>query len=349
MTSDLSVIIVNYNCAADTVACVAALQANHGCAYEIIVVDNDSEPEDRRLLETLDGVSLVYEPAQPAARARSWGRRSGDGGFATGCNRGAERARGTYLLFVNPDVLVRSPTTLAELVAAADAAPDLGALGCRILFDDDRPQPSAHRRYPGLATHAWDYAPIVSSLVSRIGPRYSPSFFPLERYATDVLSATHLLGAFLLVPRAVFHRAGGFDESFFLYREETDLCQRIAALDLKIVYVPTPVVVHRSGASTENHFFANLDSRYMQSTYRYLRLHHSAVYVQTAWLLAVVGMTLSLPYAHALRALKRITGPPPPDLDVLVSRLPEAIAWHLRHRRTVHRAARRRLPPLADP
>jgi GT2 family glycosyltransferase len=297
---------------------------------EILVVDNDSGAPDRRLLATLDDVSLLLEPRND--------------GFGAGCNRGAVRAAGTYLLFVNPDIVVGSPTTLAELVTTAQSTADLGALGCRLVFEDGTPQPSAHRRYPDLAGHAWDYAPVVSSLMSRIRPGYAPSFFAPASYADGLLDVTHLLGAFLLVPRAVFRRAGGFDEGFFLYREETDLCQRIAALGLRILYTPQPVVVHRSGTSTHNREFANLDARYMRSTYRYLRLHHGALYVRAAWALAVAGMILSLPYVHLLRAVKRAKGGAPPDLDRLVARLPQAIAWHLRHARAVTRPVARQLP-----
>lgn len=336
MTPDLSIIIVNFNCARDTIACVASLQSNRGCDHEILVVDNDSSLEDRALLETLDDVSLVLE--------------SRNDGFGAGCNRGAARARGRYLLFVNPDVVARSPTTLAELVAAAAATPGLGALGCRLVFADGALQPSAHNRYPDLVGHAWDYSPALSSLMSRLRPGYSPSFFfPLARYETEVLSATHLLGALLLVPSEVFHRVGGFDEGFFLYREETDLCRRIAALGLTIRFTPQPVVVHRSGTSTGNRDFANLDPRYMRSAYRYFRLHHGPAYVLLAWSLALAGMILSLPFAHLLRTVKRIAGRAPPERDRLVGLLPAAIGWHLRHWREITRPVRRRLPELQDP
>jgi N-acetylglucosaminyl-diphospho-decaprenol L-rhamnosyltransferase len=330
----LSIVIVNYNSAPDTIACVAALQTSRDCVYEIVVVDNDSRPDDRALLDGLEGVSLVFEEV--------------NAGFGAGCNRGSDHASGRYLLFVNPDIVVRSATTLAELVAAAEASADLGALGCQIVYEDDRPQPSAHSRYPNLASHAWDYTPVVSSQISALWPRYSTSLFSAESHAQDTLIAKHLLGAFLLVPRAVFRGVGGFDEGFFLYREETDLCQRIATLGLRILYVPRPVVVHHAGTSTGNRFFVNLDPTYMESTYRYLRLRHGATYVSIAWLLALAGMILSVPYAHLHRAVKKVRGGVPPDVDALTRLLPGAIGWHLRHRRDLRRPVSRRFPPMPD-
>jgi GT2 family glycosyltransferase len=334
MAPTLSTIIVNHNSARETIACVASLRANGGVEQEIIVVDNGSEADDRALLRDLDGASRLIEAPND--------------GFGAGCNRGAAAAAGTYLLFVNPDIVVPSPTALAELVAVAAREPRLGALGCRMVFDDGRLQLSAHHRDPDLVGHAWDYAPIVSQPLSRLfglGPR---SLFPAPRHEGEVLEARHLLGAFMLVPRDVFRQVGGFDEGFFLYREETDLCRRIAGLGRRILYTPTPVVVHTSAASTHNRHFANFDPRYMESTYRYFRLYHGPAYVAAAWLLALAGMTLSLAAALPARALARATRRRRTSLsELLVPRLRAAIAWHWRQRREILRPVVRRLPPAA--
>jgi N-acetylglucosaminyl-diphospho-decaprenol L-rhamnosyltransferase len=328
MTPAISVIVVNYNSARDTLACVASLHTSRGIDHEIIVVDNASRPDDRELLRALDGVSLLLEEANR--------------GFGSGCNRGVEASSGRYLLFVNPDVIVPSATTLADLVAVADATVDLGALGCRIADEDGRTQPSAYRRYPGLLDHAWDYAPAIGSLLFFFGVRYSPAPFPLERLS-ERLAVAHLLGAFMLVPRVAFEEAGGFDEGFFLYREETDLCERIAALGRQLVYTPDPVVIHRSGTSTDNRRYAHLDPRFMTSAYRYFRLRHGAAYARAAWLLAVAGIITSLPYMRLLHSLRRWRGGETADVDLLIRRLRGALEWHVQNRREVRRPVQREL------
>lgn len=312
---DISVVIVSFNDSQDTTACVAALQASRGASFEIIVVDNASGAEHAARLGELTGVDLVVEGHNL--------------GFGAACNRGFARAEGRYVLFMNADVTVQSSTTLAELVAIADATRRLGALGCRMTNTDGTAQVSAYRRLPGLFEHAWEYTPMLSSLAGFLGVSYSPVEYSRERLANDRRCVAHLLGAFFLVPSDVFAEVGGFDEGFFLYREETDLFERLAALGRDIVYTPVPIVAHASGSSTQNRYFANLDPRFLVSVYRYFRLRHGVGYTAAAWLLAVAGLAVSMPYLRLLRARNRRRGLATDDIDFHLTRVRGGVEWHL--------------------
>ncbi|HEX4107205.1 MAG TPA: glycosyltransferase family 2 protein [Solirubrobacteraceae bacterium] len=329
MPPTISIVIVNYRSARDTIQCVDALRACTEVEIDLIVVDNASGGDDRAVLETRPDIPVRWEEV--------------NAGYGTGCNLGAGVTQGRYLLFVNPDIRVSPPDALRELIDVADAYPELGALTCRVEFPDGRPQPSAHTALPGLWSHTLEFAPAAMLLLGQLRPGYWPSHFSAERQLAGVQRARHLLGAFLLVPRAAFDAVGGFDEAFFLYREETDLCVRLAERGLAILYTPSPLILHESGASTENRDWASLDARYMESTYRYFALQHGSAYARLAWTLAVLGLCASLPpllIVDALRALQRRDRR---NLRWLIEHVRSALRWHLAYMRTVGHPSSRRL------
>jgi len=163
-------------------------------------------------------------------------------GFSANHNRALRGARGDYLIILNDDVIVH-PGCFAELLHFLRSHPDAGAAGPRTLNTDGSLQVSCFR-LPTLAVLFHD-AFFLSS--------FFPSVTAIGGYKAWAHDATrevgHILGACMAVPRQVFEAAGGFDERFFLYYEEADLCKRIRESGKKIFFHPDAVITHHGGAT----------------------------------------------------------------------------------------------------
>ena len=223
----LSAIVVAYESEALVERCLRALAPAAGTrALEVLVVDNGSA----------DGTAARAEAvlAAPGAPPGTVIRLGANRGFAAAANAGAARARGRLLVFVN-----------------TDAFPDPGALETvAALFDADAPG-GEERREERAALAPGDVALASGVLVYPDGRRQRtapelPRRRPLPEGPVDV---SHLRGACLVASAAAFRALGGFDERFFFYLEETDLCLRARAAGLRVVLHPGARVVHLGGAT----------------------------------------------------------------------------------------------------
>ncbi|WP_343426756.1 glycosyltransferase family 2 protein [Candidatus Amarolinea dominans] len=156
------------------------------------------------------------------------------------------RSRGRWLLFLNPDTEVR-PGSLAAMLRFMQAHAEAGVVGPRLFYPDGSVQ-SSRRRFPTLATTFWE-----STLLEQWWPHN-----PWERRyrLEDVPDAAAqtvdwLVGACLLIPRAVMDQVGGWDEGFFMYSEELDLCRRIRQAGWQVIFTPEAAVIHHEGKSSE--------------------------------------------------------------------------------------------------
>lgn len=223
---DISAVIVVWNSAHLTLRCLRALQAAKGPSLEIVIFDNGSSDETAALLDRTDGIRII---------------RSKDNlGFLLGSNRGAEVATGRAILLLNSDAFVR-PDTLANALHTLDSAPDIGAVGARLLL------PSGQLQEAGSII--WS----DGSCLGYARGAEAEAFEGMFRREVDYCS-----GAFLLTPRALWAQLGGLEEAFApAYYEETDFCMRIQEAGYRVLYEPTAVVDHfefgseaKSGDST---------------------------------------------------------------------------------------------------
>jgi GT2 family glycosyltransferase len=225
--SDISIIIVNWNTKNYLLDCLKSLAAGVGrMTYEIWVVDNastDGSPEavenffpEVKLLKNLDNV-----------------------GFARANNQAAQFASGRFLFFLNPDTITTAGA-IESLVAYADEHPDIGILGPRILNPDHSLQRSAWREYPGIRNA------IVDALYLWKFP-WLPFAHSNEYTRQDLAKphdVKHLLGASLLVRQQTWAQVGPFDENYFLFLEETELCYQARRKGWRIVYNPKSEIIH---------------------------------------------------------------------------------------------------------
>jgi N-acetylglucosaminyl-diphospho-decaprenol L-rhamnosyltransferase len=229
---DLSILIVTYNSRPliGTLLNGLARQLD-GLNAEVVLVDNASH----------DGTADAVAEHHPWVRLV---RSAQNLGFAAGNNLAARHATGRVLLLLNPDALP-ARGCVARGLALMDSDPGVGLAGARLLADDGATQPSA-RMFPSLMQEAI----VLSGLAARF-PK-SRWFGRLDRTWADPASAAPVdwvPGAFALVRRDLFDQLGGFDERFFLYYEEVDLCRRIHAAGYRVQYWPELRVQHIGGVS----------------------------------------------------------------------------------------------------
>jgi O-antigen biosynthesis protein len=232
----VSVIVVLFNRAELTLACMRSLAENRSERLEIIIVDNNSSDETPLLLQRLRGAKII--------------RNSENVNFLMAVNQAARHARGEYLLLLNNDAQIL-PGTLEAALNTIRSAPDIGAVGGRLVLLDGTLQEAG-------------------SIIWRDGSclgygRGDAPFAPMYMFRRDV---DYCSGAFLLTPRTIWNRLGGFDELFKpAYYEETDYCSRLWENGLRVVYEPNAVVLHYEFASSSSQKTATELQREHQSTF----------------------------------------------------------------------------------
>jgi len=210
---EASVIIVNYNGLDDLRACLRSLELDGDGRYEVIVVDNGST----------DGSATYVQENYPDIELVE---NNGNLGFGHGSNLGAGRAQGRYLAFLNPDTVVE-PGWLDALVSALKDHPDAGLTTSKIVLRADPKRINTC----GNQVHCTGL-----TLCRGIGA-------PRSDFGTYA-RVNAVSGAGFAICRNAFGRLGGFDESFFLYMEDTDLSWRARLAGYDCLYVPDSVVRH---------------------------------------------------------------------------------------------------------
>ena len=266
---DVSVVIVNWNVRDLLRRCLASIAGSDdlfvagiaGSAgrwmAEVIVVDNASA----------DGSVAMLAREFPWVQVIA---NSDNTGFTRANNQGLAASRGRFILFLNPDTELAA-SALATLLEYAVATPSAGIVGPQLRYGDDSVQ-SSRRRFPTLATFFME-----STVVQQWWPhnRVLSRYYMLDRPDDAISQVDWIVGACMLVRRAVLDRIGGFDEGFFMYSEEMDLCRRAVAAGWQVVYLPHAVVTHHEGKSSEQ-VVAARHIRFHSSRVRYVRKYHGA-------------------------------------------------------------------------
>lgn len=275
----VSVVIVNYRTPDLSVA--AAVSALDDGAIRVVIVDNasgDGSTETFRALS--DGRLRVLEHHRNA-------------GFGTAANLGAREADGDVLVFLNSDARLR-PGSLASMTAGLSPTAGRAIIGPRLVGEDGVIQRSAGL-VPGpddlllrglgvqRVSRALSHVPILGHLLqrTRIATEYDQATF-----ATTTIDVTMVSGACLAIGREAFAELGGFDERYFMYFEDADLCRRATRAGWPIRYVPEAAVDHIGGASSAGDY--RFGPWHAASMIRYLRDWHGATGVSIG--LAVLSL-----------------------------------------------------------
>ena len=227
----ISTIIVHWNTPDLLAECLASVRAqNSAHVAETIVVDSSSSiGAVQSLVESFDGVRLI--------------QLSENRGYAAGCNAGFEVAKSEIALFLNADIEL-APDATEAIAGCFGLNPRVG-LVAPLLFNADGTLQSSGYSFPGLANVASDLLPVPDRLRgSRLNGRRPPGNY-FHPYEVD-----YALGAAVAVRSEALSDIGGWDESFGMYSEEVDLCQRLRVRDWSCLVEPRARAIHYGGAST---------------------------------------------------------------------------------------------------
>ena len=263
-TGRLSVLIVNYNTAELLKACLNSIAGQLGPNHEVIVVDNASKDGSAAMVtQDFPWVKLIANDQNV--------------GFARANNQALERSSGEYIYFLNPDTVVQ-PVAFEAMIRFMGSHADVGLAGTRILNPDGSEQPSVERRYPGQKRAQKDLTGLPGDIA-------------------------WVLGASMMASRQVVEDLGGFDERFFLYGEEQDLCLRIRRAGWKIGFIPEASVVHWGGQSERSTRATALWKKKFAAESTFYNKHysknsiqriHRAHVIQALWRVFSLKLTLPL-------------------------------------------------------
>lgn len=284
----LSVIIVNYNVRFFLEQCLlSVLKAGHAVEMEIIVVDNNSS----------DGSQQLLEPLFPQVRFY-W--LTDNLGFSSACNYGLQRARGSYILFLNPDTIVPEDC-FQKTLAFIQSRPDAGAIGVRMIDGSGHFLKESKRGLPSASASFFKFSGLIKMFPqsSLFAQYYSGHLPEQETNRVDILS-----GAFMLISRDVLDKAGSFDEAFFMYGEDIDLSYRIRQAGFQNYYFSEVSIIHFKGESTQK-----ADLKYLKSFYGamsiFVRKHYPGT--RSFLLRSLVQLVLLAKRCQRLFAKKTIT------------------------------------------
>jgi GT2 family glycosyltransferase len=277
---DISVSIVSYNTRDLLRACLQALRerAESGeVTLEIIVADNASR----------DGSADMVEREFPAVKLI---RTGGNLGYGRANNKALAQARGRYFFVLNSDTEVL-PGALSTLRDWMDAHPNVGVAGAQLMMPDGRPQDSCAGD-PTLLAFVWEQTYLNKLLPeSVITGAYNKTYLDL----TKEREVEQVVGACMCVRREAWQQVGGFDPTYFMYFEDTDLCMRLRREGWPIYFVPQARILHQLGASSRDwQSRARMVAAYNHSRYYYFHRYHGARTARAFKVLLLLGALLRL-------------------------------------------------------
>jgi len=252
----ISAVVVSFNTRDDVLRCLASLERNVSRPFEALVVDNASHDG------SVAAIRATHTLAQVVSNERNVG-------FAAACNQGLRSARAPYVLFINSDAEVQ-PAAVDALAAVLDARPDAAVVGPRTVNEDGTVQVSFG---PDL-TLAGEFA--QRRLVRGVRARDPDALRRADDASRVECEPAWVSGSCMLARRTALEQVGLFDEGFFLYEEDVDLCVRLRRAGWHIVFTPSAEVMHRLGRSMET-TGARSRFEYHRSHLRFYRKHRGVL------------------------------------------------------------------------
>jgi N-acetylglucosaminyl-diphospho-decaprenol L-rhamnosyltransferase len=247
-TPPWSAVVVNYESGSLLLDCVRSLMADDGAGVpEVVVVDNGST----------DGSVARLRDAVPDVKVLEPGTNLG---YAAAANRGIAATRAPVVVVANPDLVVARGTAAAVLARFA-AEPDLAAVGPALLNADAT-------QYPSARAHASTVDAVGHATLGRVLPRnrFTRRYRQLDADWSRARDVDWVSGALIYLRRSALGSVGGWDERYFMYLEDVDLCWRLRRVGWRVGYEPAGCATHVQGASTT------------RRPYRMIVEHHRSAY-----------------------------------------------------------------------
>ena len=255
---DVSIIIINYNTLEMTRACIdSVFEKTSTLDFEVILVDNNSKDGSKDYFEKDKRIIYVYN--------------NDNLGFGCANNVGLNFAKGRNILFLNSDTLLVN-NAIKILSDYLDGNSVVGACGGNLYNKDMTPNMSFLKHYPSFI---WEVNALFHGYPSRL-IRYKDVRF---NYTDQPCPVAYIWGADLMIRKSVLDETGAFDEDFFMYFEETELCHRVTCAGYRIMSVPQARIIHLNGGSTRKH--KGPSEAYIQSNYKYIRKTNRNMLIRT--------------------------------------------------------------------
>jgi len=281
----LSIIIVNYNVKNLLKKCLESIfEYEKDMEFEVIVVDNNSIDHSQEMLQRdFPQVKLIENKRNL--------------GFSAGCNQGIKESQGRYILLLNPDTEL-TPDGFKKMIDFMDSKPEVGICGPKMTDQEGNLHLSC-RSFPSYLTAISS----SQSILNRIFPDnlLSQKYLLKNQDHSQIQKVDWVSGSCLLAKREMLEKVGLFDERFYMYVEDVDLCYRAKMAGFSVFYFPQVVVIHHIGKSTQKKKF-NMLVEHHRSMYHFYKKHHNpnvflrGIVFLSVWmrLFFVVGMKFSL-------------------------------------------------------
>lgn len=231
---DLSIIIVSFNTQELLAKCLSSVkQSAKNLNVEVFVVDNNSSDSSVDIVKSDYSWVKLFENRQNL-------------GFSRANNQALKKAKGKYVLVLNPDTKLL-PQTLTKMVKFMDSRLDVGIATCKVVLANSKLDKDCRRLFP-TPWRAFCHFSGLSKLFtgSRIFDQYQMGYTS-DRIEHEIDSC---VGAFMMIRSSLLKKIGLFDEDFFFYGEDLDLCWRAKVDGFKIIYTPIAKIIHHKGAAS---------------------------------------------------------------------------------------------------
>jgi len=253
MKPKISVLIVSYNVKNYLLQAIDSVKkSKYGGLIEFIIVDNNS----------FDGTSLSLKNLHPEI---PYIQNQQNIGFGKGINQAAKKSRGEFLFILNPDTIIQEDT-IDKLVHYLVENPQVGMVGPKVLNADGSLQLACKRSIPSISVSL----PKMLGL-SKLFPnnkwagRYNLTYLDENQtHSVDAIS-----GSAMMIRKSIFDQLNGFDESFFMYGEDLDLCKRIIQSGYEIHFTPITQIIHYGGESVRSARFDSINAFFNSMTLFY--------------------------------------------------------------------------------
>ncbi len=226
---ELSIIYVNYNTADQVMTSVESVRRHtKGIDYEIIVADNNSK-EDKDLQKLIDDETIKVVKLDD------------NYGFGKANNAGVKECTGEYIFLLNPDTICQD-NSIKMLLDCLKADQTIGVISPNLINSESKPTHSFRRAGDGIITEL-NFA--LFGLPYKI--LYGSDFE--YNHSNNLLEVAYSCGAAMMMKKETFEKVDGFDETFFMYYEDQDLCNRIKKTGLRIINEPKAIIQHLEGTS----------------------------------------------------------------------------------------------------
>lgn len=246
---DISVIIVNYNVKELLEQCINSIfSASTKLDVEVIIVDNNSfDGSVQYIKEKFPGnprLKIIESPVNM--------------GFAKANNLGVREAEGEYLLILNPDTILQEDT-LDKSLEFYKSVKDIGALTCKLILPNGKLDLACRRSFPTPSVAVYRILGLSRIFPkSKLFGKYNLTYLDEnETYEVDAI-----VGAYMLIKKDVYEKVKGFDEDYFMYGEDLDLCFRIKKAGYRIFYYPKTSIIHYKGESTKKSSISYVNNFY---------------------------------------------------------------------------------------